>query len=541
MIKNSKKDKKQRKIKSPSAFGVLFIIILTMTGLTWLIPSGSYSKETKDGSTSIVKDSYKESNKKLKVVESSDDIDRSKEVTVDGAKDYGYNNAKPGDEIELRRGFWDAFLSPIKGMSNKLDVIVFVLILGGFLGVVMKTGALDSALGRLLIRMKGREKWLIPILMTLFAIGGTTYGMQEETVAFYALVVPIMLAAGYNAMTAVMVIVLGAGTGVLASTVNPFSTAIAAENAGVELGKIIPIQSVILVLCLAAAITFTMRYAAKVKAGHYKEDSTGKPAVKTLDIKNVPEFTLERKFIIGVFATTFLIMVISLIPWGDFGIKVFEDIHQWLASLPVVGAIFGFEHGVPFGSWYFNEISALFLISTAMIGLIYREKFNEEDISLTNTFLSGVADLLSVALIIAVAAAIGVIMQSGGIQDTIVHWGEKMLSSDWAKSIFGILAFIFYIPMSFIIPSSSGLATATMPILAPVAELVGSNKEIVVVAFATASGLLNMIAPTIASLLAGLAISGVSYKQWVKRSAPIMAIFAVISLAVIVVMGIFFH
>lgn len=95
--------------------------------------------------------------------------------------------------------------------------------------------------------------------------------------------------------------------------------------------------------------------------------------------------------------------------------------------------------------------------------------------------------------------------------------------------------------MSFIIPSSSGLATATMPILAPVAELVGSSKEIVVVAFATASGLLNMIAPTIASLLAGLAISGVSYKQWIKRSAPIMAIFAVISLVVIVVMGVFFH
>ena len=150
--------------------------------------------------------------------------------------------------------------------------------------------------------------------MTLFAIGGTTYGMQEETVAFYALVIPMMIAAGYNAMTGVMVIVLGAGTGVLGSTINPFSTGTAAATADVKLGSVIPIMSIILVLCLIAAIIFTMRYAAKVKAGKYKEDVRYKPATAALDMENIPKLTTPRKVVMGVFAITFVLIILSLIP-----------------------------------------------------------------------------------------------------------------------------------------------------------------------------------------------------------------------------------
>ena len=519
-----KVSKKLKVFKSPSAFSVLFVIIALMAGLTWVIPSGQY--ERKGGE--IVPGSYKEIKDKEKNIPQLQKDKKGMEIQTD----------KDGKEVkgDGRQGFWDIFTSPIYGMVQKLDVIVFILILGGFLGVVMKTGALDSAIGGLLKKMKGQEKWLIPILMVLFAIGGTTYGMQEETVAFYALIVPIMLAAGYNAMTAVMVIVLGAGSGVLASTVNPFSTIIAANAAGAKLSEILLPQAIILVLSLIASIIFTMRYAAKVRAGKYTEDSKGKPAVKEIDASNIPKFTLERKFVMGIFGFTFLVMVMSLVPWESLGISFFKEWHNWLSTLPVLGAIFGFEHSSAFGDWYFNEISALFLISTLFVKIVYYEEFKKDDISVTTTFLAGSADLLSVALIIAVAAAIGVLMQAGGIQDTIVHWGEELLRKV-PSQIFGVLAYIFYIPMSFIIPSSSGLAEATMPIIAPVADLAGSSKEIAVVAFATASGLLNMIAPTIASLMAGLALAGVSYKNWVKRTAPIMAILALISIVVIVVMG----
>ena len=209
MVEKIKKVKK--KLRSPSAFTVLFVVIALMAALTWVIPSGQYKLD---------KDGNRESGTYSKV-------DKQKIVDLDDSGEPKKDDDGNTATHDGRQGLWDAFIAPIKGMSEKLDVIVFVLILGGFLGVTMKTGALDATLGALLRKMKGKEKWLIPILMVFFSIGGTTYGMQEETVAFYALVVPIMMAAGYNAMTAVMVIVLGAGSGVLGSTLNPFSTGIA--------------------------------------------------------------------------------------------------------------------------------------------------------------------------------------------------------------------------------------------------------------------------------------------------------------------------
>ena len=512
MVEKIKKAK--QKLRSPSAFTVLFVVIIIMAALTWVIPSGLY-KTDDDGNR--IAGSYHVVNKDRTVKEKKD----GKETEVDKHD---------------RQGLWDVFTAPIKGMTNKLDVIVFVMVLGGFLGVTMKTGALDASLGALLRKLKGKEKWLIPILMTLFAIGGTTYGMQEETVAFYALVIPMMIAAGYNAMTGVMVIVLGAGTGVLGSTINPFSTGVAAKTADVKLGSVIPIMSIILVLCLIAAIIFTMRYAAKVKAGKYKEDVRYKPATAALDMTNVPKFTGPRKVVMSVFAITFVLMILSLIPWGSWNITFFADMFEWAAGLPVIGAVLGVVHSAAFGDWYFNEITTLFLMSTIVITAIYYKEFKKEGVFPVDTFIDGVKDILPVALIIAVATGVSVVMTNGEIQDTIISWGESLLK-DAGGGVVGVLAYLFYLPMSFIVPSSSGLAAATMPVIAPIADLVGSSKEVMVAAFATASGLINMMAPTIASLMGGLALAGVSYRDWLKRSAPIMAVFAIISITVIAIFG----
>ena len=514
MVEKIKKTK-QKLRRSPSAFTILFVVIAIMAALTWVIPSGLY-KTDDDGNR--VAGSYQ-------VVE----------------KDRTVKEEKDGKEVEVdkhdRQGLWDVFVAPIKGMSEKLDVIVFVMVLGGFLGVTMKTGALDASLGALLHKLKGKEKWLIPILMVLFAIGGTTYGMQEETVAFYALIIPMMIAAGYNAMTGVMIIVLGAGTGVLGSTINPFSTGAAAATADVKLGNVIPIMSVVLGLCLIAAIIFTMRYAAKVKAGKYKEDARHKPTVAALDMENIPKFTAARKVVMAIFAITFVLMILSLIPWGSWNITFFTDMFNKTAELPVVGPALGVLHTVPFGEWFFSEITTLFLISTIIITAIYYKEFKKEDTVPVNAFIDGVKDILPVALIIAVATGVSVIMANGEIQDTVIHWGESFLKGT-SGSVVGVLAYLFYLPMSFIVPSSSGLAAATMPVIAPIADLVGSSKEIMVAAFATASGLVNMMAPTIASLMGGLALAGVSYRAWLRRSAPIMAVFAIISVAVITAFGV---
>lgn len=511
-----KRSRRKKHVKMISAFSVLFGIIAIMAALTWVIPSGQY--QTSEDGTRIA-GTYEE-------VEKVEDVldEETGEVV---------------ETIDRRQGLWDIAISPIKGMADKLDIIVFILILGGFLGIVMKSGALDAGLGKLLRKMRGREKWLIPILMTLFAIGGTTYGMQEETVAFYALIVPIMLAAGYNAMVAAMVIILGSCVGILASTVNPFATGIAARAAEVPLGNILAPQAIILVVTLIIAIIFVMRYAAKVKAGKYAEDAAGEPAVKELDMSNLPEYTAKRKAITAVFALTFVLMIISLVPWEDFGVTVFAEFHEWLVGIPVLGVVLGSGHNLALGEWYFNEISTLFLISAILMAVLNWREFKKDEVSITNTFIKGSEELLSVAIIIAVAAAISIIMNDGGIQDTIIHWGEQGLSGA-SGGLVGVLAYLFYLPMSFIIPSTSGLATATMPVIAPIADLVGSSKEVIVIAYSCAEGLLNMLAPTVASLMAGLTLAGVSYRTWLKRTIPFMLVIAVVSAAAIFVAGMVF-
>ena len=151
------------------------------------------------------------------------------------------------------------------GFYDAVDVCVFILMVGGFLGVVMKTGAVDAGVANVIRRLGGREKWLIPILMLLFGLGGTTYGMWEETMAFYPLLIPVFLAAGYDAVVGIAVILLGAGAGVIASTVNPFATGIAAGFAGVSLGEGIVLRLLQWVVFEAAAIWFVMAYAARVK------------------------------------------------------------------------------------------------------------------------------------------------------------------------------------------------------------------------------------------------------------------------------------
>ena len=211
MSKDVKK-KKRLKFKMPSALVIIFSIIIAMAVLSWVIPSGQYQlTDPTDGSDPVpIAGTYEQIPK----------------VSVN----------EDGDTVDHRQGAWEVLEAPVAGTIEAISVVLFVLILGGFLGITMRTGALDALFGKIIKKLKGREKWIIPILMTFFAIGGTTYGMQEETVAFYALVIPIMLAAGYNGATAAMVIILGAGAGVLGSTINPFSTGIASGFAGVSLG-----------------------------------------------------------------------------------------------------------------------------------------------------------------------------------------------------------------------------------------------------------------------------------------------------------------
>ncbi|OEH93869.1 YfcC family protein [Bacillus solimangrovi] len=471
---------KKSKFKMPSAFTILFLIILVVAALTWIVPAGQYDYV---------------------------DPDASKLEPIPGT----YSSAE-----QTPQGIWEVLYAPIKGFFDAQDIALFVIVIGGFLGVVMKTGAVEAGIGNIVRKLKGRENIMIPILMTCFALGGTTYGMAEETIAFYPLIIPIILAAGFDALTAVLIIAVGAGIGVLGSTVNPFATGIASGFAGISIGEGILLRVLILIVGLLIGILFVMKYAKRVK----EDPSTSLVAhlhqthkdtfLKGKDEMEVVELTKQRKAVLWVFGITFVIMVLGVIPWAwKFNITFFEDFNNMILGIPLVGKLLGSI--IPLGDWWFGELTLLFLVSSLIIGYIY--KMGEENF--TTTFVEGAKDLLGVALIIGVSRGITVVMNDGGMTATVLHWGEEMLA-DLGPTAFANLAFLFYLPLSFLVPSTSGLATLSMPIMAPLADFTGVDRHIVITAFQSASGVINLITPTSAVIMGALAIAKVPYEIYFK-------------------------
>jgi uncharacterized ion transporter superfamily protein YfcC len=396
-------------------------------------------------------------------------------------------------------------------LFGAIDVALFILVIGGFLGVTMKTGAIQAGIGTLVRRLEGKERLMIPALMCVFALGGTTYGMAEESLAFYALVITVLIAAGYDALTGAAVVLLGCGIGTLGSTINPFATGIASGFAGVSISDGLISRLVILVVGLAIGIWFVLRYADRVKA------DPSKSMVSDMREENEARFRAEtedgdfamtgtQKVILAVFGLAFLVMMYGVIPWADMGISL------------------------PTWWWWFPEMTASFLLFSIIIGLIGR--MNEG--AFTGTFVDGARDLLGVALIIGIARGITVIMNNGEITDTVLHWCEKALG-DSSSTTFVIVMFLLFLPLSFLIPSSSGLATVAMPIMAPLARFLHVPEEAVVTAYQSASGVMNLFIPTSAVVMGGLAIARVPYDRYLRWVWPLLLVLSVLCIVVLVV------
>jgi uncharacterized ion transporter superfamily protein YfcC len=388
---------------------------------------------------------------------------------------------------------------------------MFVLIIGGFLGVTMKTGAINAGIARVVERLKGRERWMFPILMTVFAIGGTTYGMAEETLAFYALIITVMLAAGYDGLAAGALILLGAGIGTLGSTINPFATGIASGFAGTTLADGLVGRLVLLIIGTIMGIVFVMRYAERVKKDPSKSliyDQKGANEKQFMsgseEGTDFGKFTTQHKVILALFFLAFVVMIYGVIPWEDLGLPI------------------------PTWWWWFPEMTACFLFFGILIGIVGR--LSEK--TLVDTFVDGARDMLGVALIIGVARGITVIMNNGLITDTVLYWAEQAVAGLGGVG-FIIVTYLIYLPLSFLIPSSSGLATVSMPIMAPLSTFAGVPSYLVVTAFQAASGLVNLITPTSAVVMGGLAIARVGYGTWLKSVVPLLILLAVLSIVVL--------
>ena len=456
------------KFRMPSAYTVLFLIILLMTVLTWVIPSGAY------------------------------------DYGPDGEPIAGTYHRVEDEKQPLSA----VVTAPLEGLYEAIDIAAFILMVGGFLGVVSKTGAIDAGISNIIRKLKGREKLLIPILMCAFALGGTTFGMAEETIAFYPLVLPIVVAAGYDTVTGVAIILLGAGVGVIGSTVNPFATGIAAGFAGVTLGEGMLLRVIMLILLLALAVWFVMAYAQRVKddparsvvADRRSEHLTHFGALR----QEERQLTATQKLALTLFAVTFLVMVYAVIPFDDMGLP-----------LPALG-------------WWFPQLSALFLAAAVITGLACR--LGEENI--ISAFVSGAAELLGVAFIIGISRGITVIMNNGKITDTILSWGESALSGAGPLT-FTALVYLIYFPLSFLIPSTSGLATLSMPVMAPLADFAGVGRDVIITAFQSACGLVNLLTPTSAVVMGALAIGRISYDRWLKFAWKYLVMAFVLILALL--------
>lgn len=420
----------------------------------------------------------------------------------------------------------DILMAPILGFADAIDVCIFVIVLGGFLRIVAKTEALENGIKVLVQKLKGKETILIPILMFIFSIGGTTYGMLEETVGFYALLSATMVAAGMDTLVASSVVLLGAGSGVLGSTINPFAVGAAVsalpEGTEVNQGIIIALGIVLWLTTYAISTYFVMRYAKKVqkdKGSTFLSLQEQKAMEETYGEKKTKkaELTKVQKLTLIIFAITFVIMIIGFIPWPDFNINIFEDIT-------------GFLTGTPLGGWYFNESTLWFLLMSILISLI--NGFKENDF--IETFIEGTKDMMSVVLIIAVARGASVLMQTTHLDNYIIYNASKALESVPAV-VFGPLNYLLHVLLSVLVPSSSGLATLSTPIMGPLAANLGYSVETTIMTFVAANGLVNLITPTCGAIMGGLALAKVDYSTWVKWALKVIVTIAITNIIIITI------
>lgn len=429
----------------------------------------------------------------------------------------------------------DILMSPILGFESAVDVCIFVLILGGFLAIITKTGALETGIRVLVKKLKGRELILIPILMFIFSIGGTTYGMLEETVGFYVLLAATMMAAGMDPLVGSATILLGAGSGVLGSTINPFATgaAIAALPEGVQVnqGLVILIGTFLWLTTLLISIVFVMTYAAKVKKDKGStflslreqknaEKKFGNYAQK-FDEKEV-KLTTRQKITLVLFGLTFLVMIIGFIPWGEFNITLFDKFTGWLT-------------GSSLGNWWFYEAALWFLIMAIIIGIV--NKMGEKGI--VDAFVDGADDMVGVILIIAIARGASVLMGITHLDNYIIYNAANLLKNV-PEFIFTPLNYILHIVLSILVPSSSGLASLSAPIIGPLAAELGYNVESTVMTLVAANGLVNLITPTCGAIMGGLALAKVEYSTWFKWALKIVLTIAVANIIVLTLAALIF-
>lgn len=476
MAAESSKGIKQFKV--PHVYAIIFALMVIFAVLTWIVPSGSYQRQEVNGREVTVAGTYEQSEKT-------------------------YIDEETGDEVDLRQGVFDVLQAPTRGIQEAIEVVAFILIVGGSFQVITKTGAITSGMGRVVRRFKNKDILIIPIAMVLFALGGTSFGMAEETLPFFAIFMPIMMAMGFDSMTAFMVVFVGARTGYIASTINPFNVLIAQGILGIQGNPQLWLRMIAWVVLTAVAITWVVLYARRVKKNPESsitfEDDIAKKVEFAADESALDaEFTGRQKGVLAVFIAGMCLIIWGLVTQG----------------------------------WYMNEISAVFLAMGLLAGVI--AGFSQDVIA--QEFVAGIADFAFSAIVVGLARGILVIASDGMIIDTILNALATGLGGIPAV-LFTTLLYAVENLLAILVPSSSGLAALTAPIFGPLTELMGLNPEPAVWALSMGSATMSLICPTSAILVAGLGVCKIKLGQWWKTVWKFFLVVSLINIVFVAISG----
>lgn len=449
------------KLKSPDALVVVSAVLLIFVALTWVVPAGMYERQEVDGRTMVIPGTYQSAE-------------------------------------QNPQGFTDFLKAPLTGFVSAAHIIGFVLLVGGAFSIVSATGALDSGLQRILLmaqRKPALKKWIIPILMTIFAFAGGTFGMAEEILVFILITIPLSRSLGYDAIVGVAIPFVGASMGFAGAAVNPFTVGIAQGIAELPIFSGWEYRWIVWAIYTVLGISFVMLYVRRLERDPGNSLLAGlKHHSEEVEAPEIIPFTRNRKVVVLLF----LLSLVALM------------------------------YGANQHSWYIDEIAALFVA----LGLVAAVISNLDISQTVKAFTKGAKEMLAAALIIGISKSILVVAEDGRIIDTVLH-GLSSTVADLPSAISVQVMFVTQGLLNIVVPSGSGQAAITMPVMTPLADIIGISRQTAVLAFQMGDGLLNMVIPTSGVTMGILSIAKIPYNIWIKWIWKFIVVVTLVSMVLL--------
>ena len=513
-----------KKRKVPHTFVIVFAIIVIAAVLTWIIPPGKYVSE-QVGDETVMTFYY------------ADQLPEGGPSTGSGTAGF---HAEPQT--------WQIFSAFYKGFVKQSNIIVFILIIGGAFWIMNKSKAIDMGIHSFLNFTKRLERSplmqkigvnniVIILIMLLFSLFGSVFGMSEETIAFALIIIPLAVSMGYDSIVGLCMVYVAAHIGFSGAMLNPFTIGIAQGIAEIPLFTGIGYRAVCWAILTVVGIIFVLWYANKVKKNPqssimYEDDAYWRKSAEVKE-EELERYTPRKAWFVFAFLTSVLIVFSVLYPMTTLkignsettlpllpiGTALFillsivtlrKTVHYFVLTL-LFATVYFLVIGVLGYDWYIMEIASLFLVLGIASGLSVDKSASD----IAKLFLEGMGDILSAAVIVGLAGGIVIILQDGGIIDTILYGLSKSMSNMGkiasAEIMYGIQTLI-----NIVIPSGSAKAAITMPIMAPFSDLIGISRQATVVAFQFGDGFTNMITPTSGVLMAALGVARIPWEKWVR-------------------------